>query len=234
MIYTAFLVGLFGSLHCIGMCGPIALMLPLDRHDPINRLVQVFLYHAGRLLSYGLIGLFFGWIGQGIVLSGFQQQLSIVLGVLIVLIVVLPDKWLHTFSLTKPLYLMYRKVQIALGRQLKRRGAFSLLFIGITNGFLPCGLVYLALFGAVGMGKWAEGVLYMVLFGLGTIPMMTAASYLGNFLSAQARKNFQRLVPAFVLVIGTLFILRGMGLGIPYVSPVLQLPTVQAEVECLE
>jgi len=107
------------------------------------------------------------------------------------------------------------------------------LTIGFLNGFLPCGLVYMAIFGAIATGNALQGSLYMALFGLGTIPLMTSAIYLGNFLNVQVRQRIRKAIPVFVAVIAGLFILRGLGLGIPYVSPKPIAETVSAEMECL-
>ena len=90
MLTTALVLGLLGSLHCVGMCGPIAFMLPLNRQDRFRQWGQLTLYHGGRLMAYGIIGLVFGLIGKGLYLFGFQQKLSIALGVLMILLVLIP------------------------------------------------------------------------------------------------------------------------------------------------
>ncbi len=95
----------------------------------------------------------------------------------------------------------------------------SLFFIGMLNGLLPCGLVYMAIAGAIGTGGVAEGSLYMILFGLGTIPMLLSISLAGNIMSIAVRKRINKLIPVLVVIVGVLFILRGLSLGIPYLSP---------------
>ena len=219
MLWSGFVIGLLGSLHCIGMCGPIAFMLPVDRSNNFNRITQVSMYHIGRLLTYSIIGLIFGWIGQGLYLFGIQQQLSIIIGLLMILIVVLPASLLNRFSLSRPLYRLISKLKSALGATLKKRSPDTLLTIGFLNGFLPCGLVYMAAIGSVASASLWEGSLYMFLFGLGTVPMMTAAIYLGKFVNQKTRNRIRRAIPVFVVIIGVLFVLRGLGLGIPYISP---------------
>ena len=182
-------------------------------------IVQTFLYHFGRLLTYSIIGLLFGLIGKGLYLSGFQQRLSILMGVIMILTILTPTKILNKFNLTKPLYQSIGKVKSNLGLYLKQKSNKAFFLIGFFNGFLPCGLVYMAIMGAISSGNIFSGALYMFLFGLGTIPMMTGAIYLGNFLKISIRNKIQKAIPIFVLIIGLLFILRGMGLGIPYLSP---------------
>ena len=220
MLLTAIVFGLLGSFHCIGMCGPIAFMLPVDRTNNAKRITQIFVYHLGRIFTYGLLGLLFGFLGKGFYLFGFQQYLSIIIGFLMILMVVLPKKTINKFSITKPIYKLLSGVKNRLGKELKKKRIDTFFTIGFLNGFLPCGLVYMAIFASIVTGNVIEGSFYMMLFGLGTIPLMTAFVYLGNFATGLVRKRIQQFIPVAVVVIAVLFILRGMGLGIPYVSPI--------------
>lgn len=219
MLYTAFILGLLGSFHCIGMCGPIAFALPIDRSSKSKVIFQTFLYHLGRLLTYSLIGVLFGLIGRGLFLSGFQQRLSIFMGIVMILSVVIPVKVFNRFKVTKPLYKIIAEVKQQLGIYLNKKSNKSIFLIGFFNGFLPCGLVYMALIGAVASSNVLYGALYMVLFGIGTLPMMTLAVFAGNVLKVSLRNKIQKVIPIFIVIIGLFFILRGMGLGIPYISP---------------
>ncbi len=235
MMFSALVLGLLGSLHCLGMCGPIAFMLPLDRNSKSKKLFQLALYHVGRLFSYAMIGLAFGFVGRGLQLFGIQQKLSIGIGALMIILVMLPHKYLGKMSLAKPIYTLIGKVKSRLGQELKKRSPDTFLTIGFLNGFLPCGLVYMAIFAAIAMGSPWQSSMYMVLFGLGTIPLMTTAVYASGFLSGQVKGKVRRLVPVFVVIIGLLFILRGMGLGIPYVSPkIVSTEMASAAIECHE
>jgi uncharacterized protein len=219
MLLSAFVLGLLGSFHCIGMCGPIAFMLPVDRTNAFNKVSQITIYHAGRLLSYSIIGLIFGLIGQSLYIFGFQQQLSIAIGVLMIIIVLIPQSLFNKYNFSKPIYNLISKVKSALGSALKKKTLDTFLTIGFLNGFLPCGLVYMALFAATAGGNALNGSLYMLVFGLGTVPLMTTAIYFGHFLKGSIRQKIQKIIPVFVIIIGILFILRGLGLGIPYISP---------------
>lgn len=232
MLYSAFILGLLGSLHCVGMCGPIAFMLPVDRSNSFKKITQISMYHIGRILAYAIIGLIFGLIGKSLYIFGMQQQLSIIIGVLMIVVVLLPHRWIGKFNLAKPLYQAIGYIKKSLGQALHKKTADTFLTIGFLNGFLPCGLVYMAVFGAVAMGSYAQGSLYMALFGLGTIPLMTAAIYLGKFLNSTIKQRIQKAIPVFVVIIGALFILRGLGLGIPYVSPAPIVDVVSAEMNC--
>ena len=232
MLGSAIILGLMGSLHCVGMCGPIAFMLPVDRSNNFKKFSQIFIYHLGRLSAYGIIGFVFGLLGKGLYLFGVQQKLSITIGILMIMVVLLPYSTFAKYNFSKPVYKVIAKVKSNLGSALKKKTPDTFLTIGFLNGFLPCGLVYMALFGAIAMGNAAEGGLYMVLFGMGTIPLMTTAIYFGNFLNSGLRQKVQKLIPVIVVLIGVLFILRGLGLGIPYISPAPVTEMVSAEMSC--
>lgn len=219
MLYSALIFGLLGSFHCVGMCGPIAFLLPVDRKSPVKRVFQMLSYHLGRILMYALLGLVFGVVGKSLNLFGLQQQLSVGIGVLMIIFVVLPTKVVGRYNFSKPIYKAVGKVKNAMGAALKKKTPGTFFTIGYLNGLLPCGLVYMAIFGALATGGAWEGSLYMAVFGLGTVPLMTTAIYLGNFLTGKVRQRVLKAIPVFVVFIGVLFILRGLGLGIPYISP---------------
>lgn len=232
MILTAIILGLMGSLHCVGMCGPIAFMLPVDSTNSYKKFGQIFLYHFGRLFTYGIIGLVFGLLGKGIYVFGMQQKLSILIGLLMIIVVLLPYKIFNKYNFSKPLFKIISKVKNQLGQELKKKRPGTFFIIGFLNGFLPCGLVYMALFGAIAMGNAAEGSLYMILFGLGTIPLMTTAIYFSGRLKGSMRQKVQKLIPVFVVIVGLLFILRGLGLGVPYLSPEPVTKIISTNMEC--
>ncbi len=232
MLYSAFILGLLGSLHCVGMCGPIAFMLPVDRSNSIKKVSQIGVYHLGRLLAYSLIGLVFGLVGKSLNLFGVQQQLSIAIGILMIVVVLIPYQTFAKYNLSKPLNKVISKVKSNLGQALKKKTPDTFLTIGFLNGFLPCGLVYMAVFGAVATGSLLQGSFYMVLFGIGTIPLMTSAIYLGKFLNQTIKQRIQKAIPVFVVIIGVLFILRGLGLGIPYISPAPVVEMATSAIDC--
>lgn len=219
MIYSAFILGLVSSLHCIGMCGPIAMMLPVDRKDPAKQTMQVFIYHAGRLTAYGTLGVLFGILGRGFHFAGLQQQFSIIAGLLIIAVALVPERIFAKYNFSRPVYRVISNIKSGLGSQFKKRGYKALFVTGLLNGFLPCALVYAALFGALAMQSITGGILYMMLFGAGTIPLMSLVVYSAEFIKTSARISLAKSVPYVVALIGMLFIVRGLGLGIPYMSP---------------
>jgi sulfite exporter TauE/SafE len=232
MLVSAFILGLLGSFHCVGMCGPIAFMLPVDRSNTFKKITQIAIYHFGRLLAYSIIGLVFGLIGKSLYIFGFQQQLTIIIGVLMILVVLIPQQTFNKYNFSRPVYRLISKVKSALGSAMKKKTMDTFLTIGFLNGFLPCGLVYMALFAAIAGGNALNGILYMAVFGLGTIPLMTTAIYFSQFLKGKARQRIQKAIPVFVILIGALFILRGLGLGIPYLSPAPIYELVSNGVDC--
>lgn len=219
MLYTALIFGLISSLHCIGMCGPIAMMLPVDRNNPTKKALQILLYHTGRLASYAMLGMLFGLLGRGLYVAGIQQQISIVMGVLMIVLAIVPEKVFARYNFSRPIYNFISRAKTSLGRQFKRKSPDALFTIGVLNGLLPCGLVYAALFGAIAMQSVTFSISYMLLYGLGTIPLMSAMVYVSNFLSLPFRNKLQKIVPIVTVIIGLLFVLRGMGLDIAYISP---------------
>lgn len=219
MIYSAFILGLISSLHCLGMCGPIAMMIPVDSINPAKKVTQIMTYHLGRITAYTILGLFFGLLGRGLFLAGIQQQLSVVIGIVMIVFVIVPEKVFAQYNFSKPVFIIISKVKTALGKQFKKKSYSSIFTIGLLNGFLPCGLVYVALFGAIAMQEVPLSMGYMALYGIGTIPVMSVVVYTSNLVTQPIRNKIQKIIPVIAIAIGVLFILRGLGLDIPFVSP---------------
>ena len=232
MLFSGFVLGLLGSFHCIGMCGPIAFMLPVDRQNTSKKVLQISLYHFGRLLAYAIIGLVFGLIGKGLYIFGLQQQLSIIIGVIMIIAVIIPYNSFSKYNFSKPIFRFISKIKTALGKELKKKTPDTFLTIGFLNGFLPCGLVYMAMFAAIALANTLQSVLYMLLFGLGTVPLMTVAIYVSRFLTGKTRQYINKAIPIIVILIGVLFILRGLELGIPYISPLPPVEAADGSIEC--
>ena len=232
-ILAAFLVGLVGSLHCIGMCGPIAIALPVPDSSNLSFFTGRILYNLGRVVTYSFLGAILGLLGGRIALAGAQQVVSIILGVVIIIAVLLPQKYKNYFAQHTVTQKLAQPLKENIG-VLFKKGTFSAMFlIGILNGFLPCGLVYVALAGAIASGNAISGAAVMIFFGLGTVPAMFAATIFGKFINVGIRTKIRKAVPVLALLLGVIFILRGMNLGIPYISPKLSAQTeVSSEMEC--
>jgi len=215
LFLTAFLTGLIGSFHCAGMCGPIAFALPGKKQEGLEFFIGRLLYNLGRIISYAFLGFVFGSFGLGIKLAGFQQSLSIFIGLLILFIVLFNYLKIGSFSFNPFSMLSSKFVQ----KLFQSKSLFALLVIGMLNGLLPCGFVYIAVLGASATQNALEGLVFMLLFGLGTLPLMYGVSVVGQFLSIKVRSKINRLSPVFAVLIAVLFIVRGLNLGIPYLSP---------------
>ena len=215
----ALTLGFLGSFHCVGMCGPIALALPLNHDSWLSKISGTLIYNFGRILTYALLGGLFGLLGQSLVIAGYQQIVSITLGVAILILVLLPNKTHSRYKLTSFIYAYVGKLKQRLSILFKKKSYSSLFFIGTLNGMLPCGLVYLGIAGAIASGSSVQGSIFMVSFGLGTLPAMLTLSLLGNSISLNFRNKINKAVPVFVVAMALLLIVRGMNLGIPYVSP---------------
>jgi len=226
----AFLTGLFSSLHCVGMCGPIALALPKGNQGRSAFVANRLLYNFGRTLTYILLGVVVGLLGESIAFSGYQQGLSIALGIGLLIVGLLSLNNENRFLALPWLDKLMLRLRKALGRRLGNPTPKATLSIGVLNGFLPCGFVYLALSGAAISGNVLDAASYMAFFGLGTIPMMLSVSLMGGLLKPEARRRLRPVMHAFVLIFATLLILRGLNLGIPYISPELPAAGLEAVV----
>lgn len=218
-LWTAFIVGLIGSAHCAGMCGPIALALPLKSDSWITRVGGGLVYNAGRIITYMLLGAIFGMLGKGLHMAGFQLWASIIIGILMIVMVVVPLIFKKLPSLNNVFEGYSARLLGGFRNMFRKGGTPSLFGIGLLNGILPCGLVYVAVAGAINTGDVISAMFYMALFGAGTIPVMLAVSLAGTMISLKLRIFVNKLSPYVIVLLGVLFILRGLSLGIPYISP---------------
>lgn len=232
-IYAGFLIGLLGSFHCIGMCGPIAIALPAGEVKSFKSVIRKLIYNLGRIITYSIMGAVLGLLGEKIKLFGFQQILSIILGVIILISILLPVKFKGNFVFLKAYGFYEKNIKIRIVKLFNSSSSFSFLLIGILNGLLPCGLVYIALAGALALGDVLSGVLFMALFGLGTLPLMFVATLAGGFINLNIRRKISRAIPVLTLIFAVIFILRGLNLGIPLISPkMMQNQDNSTEVDC--
>lgn len=214
-------MGAVGSLHCVGMCGPLALALPLGSRSNGGRVASGALYNLGRITTYTLLGLVLGLAGQTFLSGKAQQTLSILLGTGILIYLFLPLKRTAASAITSAAGRPFVKLRQAMARLFKSRAYTSQYLIGVLNGLLPCGLIYMAVTTSFLTGSAFKGSLFMAFFGLGTFPAMLAVVFFGHYMSGQLRFRLRKAVPFFLFIMGTLLILRGMNLGIPFVSPLL-------------
>ena len=212
MIYTAFIMGLIGSLHCMGMCGPISMLLPSDPAKRNRYLIGRLIYNGGRIVTYTILGFLVGIIGEEI--SGFtsQKYLSIIIGVVILLVFIIPQKWISKLSLLPHVNRFNNLVKSSLSIYYKKYSLLSQFTFGLLNGLLPCGMVYAALSGAFLMNHLWQSMLFMTLFGLGTLPMMLSFSFLGSMVRKLFTFKPKLIYTVSYLVLAIWLIFRGITL----------------------
>jgi hypothetical protein len=219
---AAFTLGFFGSLHCIGMCGPLALAF-LPTGGSQARWVRVaggsLLYNFGRVTTYAMLGLLFGLLGGAARLAGWQQMLSITTGSVILLWLVLPKYLTQRVATRQRGAALLARLKLSLHRLLRSHRRAAPFGIGLLNGLLPCGFVYLALAGALAQPSVVRSMWFMALFGLGTMPALLALVLPNGLLAPSWRVSLRRLLPVGTAVVAVLLIVRGLALGVPYLSP---------------
>lgn len=215
MYISSVLIGLMGSLHCVTMCSSITLLIGGDKRSK-KYTFQRILYNIGRLIGYSGLGILAGSFGKIAWLFGLQQWFSIGFGIVLLLsLVFYGSKSIHNPT-WKPLLKLTTWLKLSFSKVYQWESSFKGLAIGVLNGFLPCGLVYMALIGAISMSSITGGITYMLVFGLGTFPMMITVSFFGGWVKSKMNFRILKIVP---YIIALLFILRGLNLGIPYLSP---------------
>lgn len=218
-IIAAISLGFLGSFHCIGMCGPIALALPVNNKTTFQKTMLISTYNLGRILTYSIFGLLFGLIGQGFAIAGYQQMLSVIIGAIILIGLLVPEKHTHKYKFTSKTISIFSKIKNHLQRLFQTQSKPSFFLIGLLNGLLPCGLVYMGIAGAIATGNSLHGMLFMAVFGFGTLPIMFSLPFVGNMISLPIRNKIRKTVPVIVGMMAILLVIRGLNLGIPYISP---------------
>ena len=227
---AAFVTGLIGSLQCLGMCGPIALALPGKEKKGAAYLFGRFLYNLGRIFSYSILGGIVAGLGVAAAMFEMQRWFSLSLGILLIFLAIREFGWLgqrfknHDNVFSR----MWRKM---MGKMMRLKGPLGLFGIGLVNGLLPCGLVYAGLFLAANSDSLWLGMAKMALFGLGTLPLMLSVSFSGKWLQEWIQRRGKMVIPVLMTALGLMFVVRGMALGIPFLSPKLEMNHANGKVK---
>ena len=232
IISSGLLLGLAGSLHCIGMCGPLSWALPIRHVSKTKQIGWLSIYQVGRITTYGLLGTIVGVLGSALNLTGYQQYFSVALGsaILIFGTMVMAPHWVARFQ---PVQNIQKQLNHWIHRTWNQPMNTGRMFVlGSLNGWLPCGMVYLALFTGLTLPTLADAVCLMIAFGFGTVPAMMSISLGGHWVGQEIRMQLRRVVPVMVYVVGGILILRGLNLGIPYLSPALPSSILSDPIEC--
>lgn len=218
----AFLIGLLGSLHCVGMCGPLALAVPAGKIHTTRWLLNRGVYQSGRLIVYAILGALVSLAGKGLAMAGWQQTLSVAIGIFLLLLAIIPTQTERWASGNGRLAGLLVNLRLRMRSLIATGGLPAAFALGMLNGLLPCGLVYIGLAGAILTGAPMPGALWMLAFGAGTLPAIAIVLGAGHFITGRARLLFSKIMPLTAGVLGFILIVRGLGLGIPYLSPLLE------------
>jgi sulfite exporter TauE/SafE len=218
LVLGALVLGLVSSFHCVGMCGPLALSLPIAHLSKAKQHLSMLLYNTGRIVTYSILGLLFGLAGRKLYLAGLQQWFSIIAGSIMLAFAIqyfigkrpFQPRWMHGFNML---------VQRGMSAALHAKSILGIFFLGMANGLLPCGMVYLAIAGALSTSQVYESVLFMAVFGAGTLPAMLLLGVFGLRADLSFRRKIKQAMPFVIASVAVLLILRGMNLGIPFISP---------------
>lgn len=219
LIISALGLGFASGFHCIGMCGPIALSMGMTRKQATHFYLQNLTYQFGRIVTYSFLGALLGILGEGFQMAGFQKYVTIIVGILLILMAIFSFGGKDFAAKIPFLSGLLLKIKMNLGKLLQTADYKSRFTTGILNGFLPCGMVYMAVTASLASGGIWQSAVFMALFGLGTLPFMFAVVVVGNLMTNALRIKILKIVPVLMIVLGGLFVLRGLELGIPYLSP---------------
>ena len=234
ILTTAFLFGVVSNLHCFGMCGPIILSIPLNRQDKKAVFIGTLQYHTGRILIYSLLGFIVGYIGMGIQLIGILQSVSIIAGFGIIIYAWRNHLFNGKLEPIFPSALPNNFSSKAMGNVLRFNSPIKLGLLGMLNGILPCGMVYAALIAAIITGTPTYAATSMLFFGLGTLPGLLILSYFAQKINGKVRSKINKYLPYILTIVGLMIVLRGMNLGIPYLSPQAKIANEKHKIELKE
>lgn len=216
MWYVAFTLGLFGSLHCVGMCGPLAIAFSnKESNTKFQNVLSALSYNMGRTVTYTLLGLIFGTLGSFLFVADLQKTISIILGILLIISFLFTIDIDHTISNHKLLFRYYAKVKSLISKMMQKSQEYHPFQLGMANGLLPCGLVYLALAGALATGTIIGGMGFMFLFGIGTLPMLFALTTGIGLFPLSVRTTFRKVLPYVTLAFGCFLVYRGVMVDMP-------------------
>jgi len=211
---AAFTFGFLGNFHCIAMCGPIAASVMQNTNQKKIVFIGSLFYNLGRVYTYTLLGLIIGLAGQQLVFFGFQKLLSVIAGITLLIFILYPS-----LATKLSAVLFVGKVKKFFGTYIQKKSNASKFILGVLNGLLPCGLVYMAVATSIAIGNPIYSALFMMVFGISTIPGLLGIGISKSFLNTKTKLFFKKFSPTFSFLVATLLILRGLNLGIPYLNP---------------
>jgi len=215
--FSAFLIGLAGSVHCVGMCGPLALAIPGASKDKgFTFFLRTIAYQISRISGYGVLGLIVGFFSQGMQFTGVQPYFSLLSGIVLLFLGffgIIPE--VNAFSKYPIIQHFQVKINRIIGTVMTNEHFSTPFVLGFLNAMLPCGMIYIALGTGLSSGNMSEAALYLISFGLGTLPLMFMMSLSGQFLSLQMRRSWQKTIPIIFMISGIILIYKGMNIDLP-------------------
>jgi sulfite exporter TauE/SafE len=220
--WLAFLAGLFGSMHCVGMCGPIVLGYSTQGNSGdsslLTHLTAHLAYNSGRVLSYTIVGAFLGFLGGSVTaLHEIGYWFSLLLGILLVLAGVSLLRLLPRFSAAAQvnfeqrtrniLFLIYRKT---FGALIGQKNLESKFYIGLMTPLLPCGLLYAMFLKAIAAGSFLSGAVTMFLFGVGIVPALVVTGLASSYFGQKLRVWGDKIAAVTILLMGLSLIWRAL------------------------
>lgn len=202
MYLTAIVMGLAGGLHCAGMCGPLVLAVTAKNPFVGSKII----YNSGRVLTYGILGLGAGALGSIIQFTAFQNVLAYVVGAVLLLMGLGAIQGVRIPVLTFLVNRFTSWLKTLFGKFLQ--GKRNIFFLGMLNGLLPCGLTYMALAYCLTLNNFTEGFLFMIIFGLGTIPVMVGVLWVLGITLHKLKLNYRKISMIVLIGIGSLIIGR--------------------------
>lgn len=213
--YLAISMGLISSFHCVGMCGPIALALPVHKGTRAQQLAGVLAYNAGRALTYAMFGMVIGTLGASLAWLGMLRYASIAVGVAMLGYVLWPSGLAQRLHMPLFWQKAIGRLKQKMGLYLKRKDLPGMTFLGMLNGAIPCGMVYMALMSSVATGSVWGGGAFMALFGLGTMPAMLALGLAKQQFTSALRTRIRKITPVLVAIAGIWLVARGVMTSYP-------------------
>jgi len=215
--FSAFLIGLAGSVHCVGMCGPLALAIPGASKDKgFTFFLRTIAYQISRISGYGVLGLIVGFFSQGMQITGIQPYFSLLSGIILLFLGffgIIPE--VNAFSKYPIIQHFQVKINQIIGTVMTNEHFSTPFVLGFLNAMLPCGMIYIAMGTGLSSGNMSEAALYLISFGLGTLPLMFMMSLSGQFLSLQMRRSWQKTIPIIFMISGIILIYKGMNIDLP-------------------
>lgn len=213
MWMTALILGFAGSLHCLGMCSPLAMAVTSLRPSAfLNRVV----YNSGRILTYASIGAVFSSAGLLLPLHNFQNIVSIVAGIALLLLGLGGLKKITIPGLSSLVFKLSAPIKNRFGSVLKQKKLSSMFILGALNGLLPCGLTALALTWCLTLRGPVDGFNFMLVFGAGTLPVMLGLTGLIPVVVRKYNWNFHKLTTGMLILSGCLLIARVFLVHLPH------------------